>query len=176
MSKSKFNLEAVKSTISLLCETYPECFHIDGIKRKPLAIGVHTQILEQMGGAITKEDLADSLRHYTSDIGYLRNSCIVGIRRIGLDGTKGDAVTEKQREHYVKMVEAVYTKWKAQKKAKRGNGAVQANGNDTDKAPEVAPEIAPVTVHPAQPAQARLSLSSLRAAGAVRRARELADA
>jgi ProP effector len=81
------------AVIALLAKTYPFCFAVRECKRKPLIIGVHKLLLET--GVVAPRELANALRNYTSNAGYLRN-LLAGAWRIELDGKPVGAVTKAE--------------------------------------------------------------------------------
>lgn len=87
----------VAATRELLRALFPMAFAERGADKRPLMIGVGTQILldrPEIGGA----NLAAALSDYTSGATYLRN-CIVGAARVDLFGNECGVVTEPEATH-----------------------------------------------------------------------------
>ena len=183
MSKKK--LAAIKATIATLVEKFPKCFFYQN--RIPLKIGIHTDILDRMGDAISPKDLGLALSYYCGSEFYVTNAAVHDVYRVDLDGNRAGQVTESERLHYQKCKEVIKARQKAKWKAQKANGGVgvaegggevaapgQVNGNGagTSGAANVNKDnVAPVTT--ATVAKPKLGLSALRQAGQLRRQKEL---
>jgi len=67
-----------------LADTWPQCFFLYEKRRKPLAIGIHRDIIAAQPDIDVRE-LSTALRIYVSNHCYLRN-CREGAGRVDLDG------------------------------------------------------------------------------------------
>jgi ProP effector len=90
--------ETVAAILQLLQEQWPQTFSIFESRRRPLKIGIHVDILYELDGAVTPIELANALRYYVANIGYLR-AMRVGAPRIGLDGKPAGVVAADEAEH-----------------------------------------------------------------------------
>ena len=88
----------VEAVIHLLAEMWPKAFAVHEARRKPLKVGIHTEIMEALAEAITAAELSKALGCYTHNVGYLR-SMKAGAERIGLDGKPAGAVDREQAWH-----------------------------------------------------------------------------
>jgi sRNA-binding protein len=43
----------VGAVLELLAETFPACFSVYEVRRRPLKVGIHTDILKGLDGAVT---------------------------------------------------------------------------------------------------------------------------
>jgi ProP effector len=94
---AKMAQRKAERTRELLAETFPKCFARKGEEKRPLAIGLHQEIL----GAIPEigyHRLSAALADYTSGPTYLRN-VVEGAPRVGLDGEPKGVVTAKEATH-----------------------------------------------------------------------------
>jgi ProP effector len=85
------------TAIALLAETYPRCFAVYQARRRPLKIGIHKDILRELDGALTPDELSAALRYYTGNKHYLL-ALRPGAQRVDLDGEPAGAVTEDQAQ------------------------------------------------------------------------------
>jgi sRNA-binding protein len=76
-----------------LAETWPRCFHVYEKRRRPLALGIHRDIIAARPD-IDIRDLSAALRLYVSNHRYLR-ACAEGADRIGLNGEAAGKVSAK---------------------------------------------------------------------------------
>jgi sRNA-binding protein len=86
------------ATIALLVETYPKTFTIIESKRRPLKIGIYSDLAAALDGAITEDEIKRTMRHYTSSEGYLKN-LLCGAWRFDLDGKVVGVVTRTEEDH-----------------------------------------------------------------------------
>jgi sRNA-binding protein len=84
----------IAAVIELLAETWPHCFSIYENRRRPLKIGIHLDILAALDGAVSAEELEQTLRCYVSNKVY-RSRLVTGAIRVGLDGLPAGSVAEK---------------------------------------------------------------------------------
>ena len=83
--------------IALLAEAYPKTFALRECRRRPLPIGIRTELQVALAGAVESRELGRALRHYTTNRAYLRG-LLVGAWRIGLDGRPVGAVTMDEEQ------------------------------------------------------------------------------
>lgn len=89
--------EAVHAAIALLVKRFPACFAMYEARRRPLKIGIRSDIAATLDGAITPHDLANALRVYCGNRGYLA-STRTGAARIDLAGKPVGVVTEQESQ------------------------------------------------------------------------------
>jgi hypothetical protein len=85
----------IQAVLELLAETWPAAFSIYEDRRRPLKIGIHTEILAALGGAVTAIELRVALGCYVANPVY-RSRLVAGAVRIGLDGRAAGVVTPEQ--------------------------------------------------------------------------------
>lgn len=88
----------VAAVIALLAETFPKCFSVYEGRRRPLKIGIHTDILAAVDGALTPLELRKALGVYCANGAYLHSSQ-EGAQRIDLDGNPAGIVTAEESQH-----------------------------------------------------------------------------
>ena len=99
----------IQATLDLLAEKYPHCFHLCPDRRRPLKVGIHTDLLR--AGAIGKKRMKRFLKVYANGVGYLRNS-VQGAWRYDLTGnhvgevTADEAADAKQRLAWIEKRKA----------------------------------------------------------------------
>jgi ProP effector len=71
--------------LELLAERFPTCFAIHQARRRPLKVGIHHDILAELDGAITPQELGIALRIYTGNVVYMQR-LVAGAGRIDLSG------------------------------------------------------------------------------------------
>jgi hypothetical protein len=81
--KSSHDL-TVEAVILLLQEKWPGCFSIHERNRRPLKVGIFTDIVKELDGAVTHVELTTALRCYTANRQYLKK-ILTGADRIGED-------------------------------------------------------------------------------------------
>jgi ProP effector len=86
---------AVDAAIALLAETWPACFSVFEQRRRPLKIGIHSQIIAALDGAITPSELRRTLGYYTSNRWYLR-ATVAGAARIDLAGNPAGTICAEE--------------------------------------------------------------------------------
>jgi ProP effector len=91
MSKKK--REVAAAAVVLLAKRFPRCF--DEQNRRPLKIGINTDVVVAMAGAMTARDVAGALRFYTGSILY-QQALTAGAGRIDLDGNLAGTVTPEE--------------------------------------------------------------------------------
>jgi sRNA-binding protein len=107
----------IEAVLDLLCEAFPKCFARYEVRRQPLKVGIHDDILARLDGAITEHELSRALRVYVSNKVYRGRLC-AGAERIDLDGAPAGTVTS---EHAARAVPASKTKPTAVKTAQPDN-------------------------------------------------------
>jgi ProP effector len=148
----KQRLTAALELIGILAERFPAAFAIKPSHRRPLKIGIHVDILAQLGDTIVPRDLSDALHTYVANIGYLK-AMVAGADRIDLNGVPvgtvsaehADIAYERQCDHKAKQKQQAPT-----------NGAGKPELSSTEKVLDTAPR--------------RLGLADLRAAAKARQA------
>ena len=100
---------AIFAVIELLAEAFPKCFAIFEQRRKPLKVGIHTDILAALDGVITPEELSRALGIYAANKWY-RESLVAGATRIDLNGQAAGVVTPEQALPYRKPTPPVATR------------------------------------------------------------------
>jgi sRNA-binding protein len=84
----------IDAALLLLAERWPQTFFIHEAKRRPLKIGIRTDIAVALDGAITGAKISATLNAYVHNAAYLRRCWRAGTPRIGLDGQPAGQVTE----------------------------------------------------------------------------------
>jgi ProP effector len=102
MNAEQWHADAARAikVIIVLQRLWPECFAILEARRKPLALGIREELLQQFApairlGRISERDLALALRYYTHSPRYLQNTR-EGVARIGLDGRPRGSVNGEE--------------------------------------------------------------------------------
>jgi sRNA-binding protein len=85
----------IQAVLELLAETWPAAFSVYENRRRPLRIGIHTEILAALDGAITPIELRAALGCYVANPVY-RARLVAGAVRIGLGGQPAGVVTPEQ--------------------------------------------------------------------------------
>jgi sRNA-binding protein len=81
--------------VELLTDRFPNCFCTDGSERRPLKRGIFIDLFNALIGICHPDDLSAALRHYTSDVSYLRR-CTKGAPRFNLVGEPDGAVSAEE--------------------------------------------------------------------------------
>jgi ProP effector len=84
--------------IAVLADWWPYAFSVFEGRRQPLKLGIHDEILIAANGAITAAELANALRHYCNNVGYLRAN-FAGSARVDLNGELAGKVTADEAKH-----------------------------------------------------------------------------
>ena len=98
-----------RTILNRLAELYPNAFHADGRKVRPLAVGILKELQAaregEAGHGLSMQDLRRALRYYTQGAAYHR-AVARGEARINLAGEAAGEVTEEQKAHAAaKLVE-----------------------------------------------------------------------
>lgn len=88
---ARHNVE-VGAALDLLCETFPKAFAHYQMRRRPLKIGIHLDILAALGGAVTEAELSVALRCYTVNKVYC-SRLRAGATRFDLAGEPAGVVS-----------------------------------------------------------------------------------
>jgi ProP effector len=136
--------------IALLAETWPQTFVVYEVRRKPLKLGIHNDIMAALDGAMTLQELRTGLSYYTNNVGYLRASH-EGAVRIDLNGNAAGTVSADEAQRAVDRL-VIYNKLRQQRKAIKVTTSVPVETKTT-----------------AQPVPKRLSLADLKQAALLRR-------
>ena len=152
----------VDAVITLVAETWPACFSVWERRRRPLKLGIHTNILAVLDGAVTPRELSRALRRYVSNTYYLR-MMTVGAVRIDLDGNPAGIVTDEEAATAAVRL----TSYTANRK-RRAAAATPA-----PPAPETVPVLQMPDPTPATPK--RISLADLQEAARLRGMQEAAQ-
>jgi len=144
-------LTAALELIGILAERFPAAFAIKPYHRRPLKLGIHVDILAQLGDMTSPRDLSTALRIYVGNIGYLK-ALVAGADRIDLNGMPAGTVTAEHAD----IAKAQYERQREKRKARQ------------IVAPVVEPPKPVADVTPS--AQRRLGLADLRAAAKARQA------
>jgi sRNA-binding protein len=144
--------QAALALIGKLAERFPAAFVINPRCRRPLKLGIHHDILAQLGDTITPRGLSDALRVYASNPHY-RKACVSGAARIDLNGQPVGTVSEE----HAAVAQAMRKGWYDKRKAKQEQNQTTETGK--------------LEFHPTETVSAprRLSLSDLRTAAQARK-------
>ena len=93
----------IMATLELLAARWPAAFAVHQARRRPLAIGIHRDILAALDGAVTPDELSRALRFYTGNRVYLRRIA-AGVTRVDLNGAPAGVITEKEAA-YARAIE-----------------------------------------------------------------------
>jgi ProP effector len=109
-------LKDVKQIIVYLAKEFPNCFTSEG-EAKPLKIGIFKELAERVEpeGVVSRTQLRQALRRYTSSWRYLKSIAKGGVR-IDLDGKPGDKVEQDHIDHAAKALEESKAKFEASRK------------------------------------------------------------
>src|SRR5437899_512744 len=81
--------------IELLAELAQPVFRLHGSPRRPLKIGIETDIIRAVRGAMTPREVSDAVRLYINSSAYLRR-LRAGAVRIDLAGNPAGSVTAQE--------------------------------------------------------------------------------
>ncbi len=98
--------ERANAFIELLAERWPAVFSIYEVRRRPLKLGIHLDILAALDGAVTPKELKFGLSRYCNNAGYLRACCREGATRVDLDGNAAGAVSSDDAKRAVERLAA----------------------------------------------------------------------
>jgi ProP effector len=102
------------AAIALLAEAFPTAFAIYEVKRRPLKVGIHADVLAALNGAMTPAELGLALRRYCGNSVYL-SRLLRGAWRYDVDGQRAGDVTAEEEERAKARLAARLAKAKPQK-------------------------------------------------------------
>ncbi len=129
-----------KEIISHLVAKYPACFTLEG-PAKPLKIGIFQELAAELSDddKVSKTQLRQALRHYTSSWRYLK-AIKLGSHRINLAGEDAELIDEEQANHAAKTLKESQDKFankktqdKKENKAYKGTKAAEKGSTITSK-------------------------------------------
>jgi ProP effector len=94
---NKQRLTAALELIPILAERFPAAFAVNPRYRMPLKLGIHVDILAQLGETITPQALSDALRIYVHNPHYLK-ALAAGADRVDINGMPAGKVTAEQAD------------------------------------------------------------------------------
>jgi sRNA-binding protein len=97
--------------LALASARWPLAFSVHQMRRRPLKIGIHLDILAELGDAVPPAELALALRCYVANRVY-RSRLVAGAVRIGLDGEPAGVVTAREAEYAARV-----SQWRQKAKA-----------------------------------------------------------
>ena len=119
----------IKETLELLYELFPQAFIKEG-NCKPRKIGIFADLRAAIAGRddVTVTKVRAALSYYTSRLRYL--FCLKeGAKRVGLDGSEGDAVSKEHAEFAKAKFDEINGKRKANRKPKIQSKDTRKNAN-----------------------------------------------
>ncbi|WP_189637923.1 RNA chaperone ProQ [Thalassotalea sp. HSM 43] len=104
-----------KEVIAYLAEKFPACFSLEG-QAKPLKVGIFQDLAEALNGdeKVSKTQLRQALRHYTSSWRYLK-SVKAGTHRIDLSGAEIAEIDQEQADYAAKTLKESQEKFSNKK-------------------------------------------------------------
>jgi sRNA-binding protein len=164
------------AVIEMLARHWPQCFVIYEQRRRPLKIGIHTDIIAALDGVVSKSELRLGLSFYTFNAAYL-DALREGAERVDLAGDASGVVTAEEAQRALQALDrlAAYRKLRRQQRAKPAKapkpaGARTGQGYTPEKDVTLirgTSEDTKILVPPATPG--RLSLADLKQAALRRR-------
>jgi sRNA-binding protein len=157
--------------ITMFAERWPACFHVYEKRRRPLAIGIHKEIIAALDGVADKTAIENALAFYVGNFSYL-GKIKAGRERIALDGKPAGAVTDEEERNAIPRIMArkrrKEAKFKERQAAQQPTATIGLNGKITQagEQPSAAPGLdgqiiqAPASSHGTNPnaAKPRLTL------------------
>lgn len=113
MDKEK--LDKIKANIEALKKAYPKAFSDE---RRPLKLGIHKEILGSKFTRTQKIELAYVMRHWCSNVVYLKNISAGG-HRYDLHGNEAGEVSEENIKSATEGLHALYAKFKKKNSKKK---------------------------------------------------------
>jgi ProP effector len=110
---NKQRLTAALELIGILAKRFPAAFAINPSYRRPLKLGIHRDILAQLGDIIAPRDLSVALRIYVGNLGYLA-ALTTGADHVDLNGQPTGTVTAEEAAHAKGRCQC----WRAKRKTK----------------------------------------------------------
>jgi len=99
----------IDEVLTLLCARFPKTFFLYEVRRRPLKLGIHHDVVAVIGKSIGRKHLRLALSYYAGNHGYLRAQQ-VGAERIDLDGAVAGTVTEDEAENAKRMLAGISVK------------------------------------------------------------------
>jgi ProP effector len=112
-----------QAIIALLCEKFPACFVMYEQRRRPIARGIHKEVLLAMP-TLTAEQISAAMRLYVGNEGYCR-ACRDGAPRINLLGHEIGCVTAAEADGAKARIEAI-KEWLKKRKAAARAAEIEA--------------------------------------------------
>lgn len=144
-----------KEIIAHLVEKFPACFSLEGAV-KPLKVGIFQDLVVELESddKVSKTQLRQALRHYTSSWRYLK-SIKVGAHRINLVGEDAELIDQEQADYAAKTLKESQDKFankktqdKKENKAYKGTKGAEKRSTVTSKAK---PKVGKAKKLPAKP-------------------------
>jgi ProP effector len=117
--------------IDMLCQKFPAAFVMFEQRRKPLALGIHREILAAMP-MLAAEQIGAAMRLYVANEFYCRE-CREGAARINLMGHEAGCVTAAEADSARARIEGM-REWKKKRKAAAKTVAKRAKAEVAAKA------------------------------------------
>jgi sRNA-binding protein len=84
-----------KGIIEMLARRFPQAFSVVEKDRKPLKLGIFSDLVAALDGSVEKEELSAALRAYVRHPGYLRK-CRPGVNRVDLSSNVAGMVSRRE--------------------------------------------------------------------------------
>ena len=110
-------LAVAYAAIALLAERFPHAFIILETRRRPLKVGIFSEVAAAVNGAVKPHELRAAFHAYTDNSGYLR-SLRTGAARIDLDGNAAGVVSAAEAARAAERLATKLLRAKANRKAK----------------------------------------------------------
>jgi ProP effector len=101
--------------IALFAARWPKCFFVYENRRRPLACGIHKDVIATFDGIATEDAIRKAIRYYVGNEKYLK-AMTAGAPRIGLDGEPVGFVTEDQAHGTASILKHRHERKKAKAK------------------------------------------------------------
>jgi ProP effector len=103
LNQKRRRAERTRELVAVLTQRFPESFHAERSKVRPLAIGIQEHLREAISADPELENtpnwlIKQALARYTHAPAYLE-AIIAGHNRINLDGSDAGPVSDEAREH-----------------------------------------------------------------------------
>ncbi|WOH39536.1 RNA chaperone ProQ [Thalassotalea fonticola] len=144
-----------KEIIAHLVEKFPACFSIEG-KVKPLKIGIFQELATELESdeKVSKTQLRQALRHYTSSWRYLK-SIKAGNHRVNLVGEDAELIDQEQADFAAKTLKESQDKFANKKTQDKKENTSYKGTKAGDKGSTVAskpkPRVGKAKKMPAKP-------------------------
>jgi ProP effector len=104
------------AAFGVLSRKFPKTFLVDPDLRKPLKIGIDTDLALKLDGAVEPRRLRLVLKLYCGCFSYLRN-CKAGAVRVDLDGNEAGLVSTAEAAHASMLLVELKARMKSKKAA-----------------------------------------------------------